>query len=189
MGRGAPAEPTEASLHEAALAYLARYAATRAGLLRVLNRRVAKWVAASEGLGDDAAAAARAAARRVADRLEAAGAVNDAVFATQRARSLKRAGKSARAIGAHLGAKGVPPELAAAAAQTDAPAELAAAALHLRKRRMGPFRLRETSPETRRRELGSLARAGFAHATAAAALGLTRDEAEAVIRAFHASQD
>ena len=36
----APASPDEASLREAALSYLARYAATEAGLRRVLDRRV-----------------------------------------------------------------------------------------------------------------------------------------------------
>ncbi|NVN30925.1 regulatory protein RecX, partial [Endobacter medicaginis] len=35
--------PSGHVLHEAALRHLARFAATRAGLLRVLDRRIARW--------------------------------------------------------------------------------------------------------------------------------------------------
>jgi hypothetical protein len=42
-------------------------------------------------------------------------------------------------------------------------------------------------PENVRRELGSLARAGFPHSVAAKALRLDREEAEALISAFRAA--
>ena len=44
--RKPPARPTESLLHNAALTHLARYGATQAGLLRVLDRRIARWAAA-----------------------------------------------------------------------------------------------------------------------------------------------
>lgn len=86
-----PARPTDASLHEAALAHLARYATTEAGLARVLTNRVMRWARAAALAEDEAAeavAAGRAAVARVVARLAKAGAVSDAAFATARARSL-----------------------------------------------------------------------------------------------------
>ncbi len=183
--RKPPATPTEATLREAALAHLARYATTRAGLLRVLDRRVARW-AASESGDIEGAAAGRDAARLVVARLTESGAVSDTVFAASRARSLQRAGKSARAIGAHLSARGVGAALAAESARQDPERELAAAVIHVRRRRLGAFSAKPPGPEVFRRELASLARAGFSQAVASRALRLDREAAEALIAAFRA---
>jgi regulatory protein len=179
------AELTEATLRDAALAYLARYAATRTGLLRVLDRKIARWAAASEGEAH-AAPDLRAAARRVVARLVETGAVSDAAFAESRGRSLQRAGKSARAIGAHLASKGVSRELATESVPGSPEQELAAAVIHARRRRLGGFRTKPDSPDLRRRELAAMARAGFAHSVASQALRLSRDEAETLITTFRA---
>ncbi len=189
-----------AALHEAALTHLARYAATEAGLRRVLERRIDRWARAQEGaataspatgaetpspIGAEAVAetvaAARAAARAVVARLAAARALNDAEFAAARARSLTRAGRSRQAIAAHLAAKGVARETARAALPAEPEAELVAALIQARRRRLGPFRSDEADAAIRRKELGVLARAGFAQAVAAQALGTDRLEAEALI--------
>src|SRR5262249_44284811 len=96
--------PDAQALHDAALAHLARYAATEAGLRRVLERRLDRWKRLAQQNGLDAeviaahAAAARNAVREVLARLIAAGAVSDAAYAESRARSLVRAGRSRRAI-------------------------------------------------------------------------------------------
>jgi regulatory protein len=178
-----PPYPTDSLLHEAALSHLARYAATRAGLLRVLDRKVMRW-AASEAGDPDQAATARAAARQVVERLTASGVVSDKAFAEARSRSLSRAGKSARAIGAHLSSRGVGAELARQSVVVDADRELAAACIHVRRKRLGDFRAAETAPEQHRRDLASLARAGFSHGVAKQALLLSRDDAEALITQF-----
>jgi regulatory protein len=183
--RKPPPEPTEASLHNGALAYLSRYAATRAGLLRVLDRRIARWLASDDGDADKARAA-REAARRVTAKLAETGAVDDEAYAQARARTLRRAGKSSRAIGAHLAAKGVSGAVGAALRPQD---ELGAAAIHLRRRRLGPYRSAEDTPEQRHRELAALARAGFPQAVASAALRLSRAEAEALIISFRDGLD
>jgi regulatory protein len=176
--------PDEATLHDAALAYLARYAATRAGLLAVLLRRIDRW---ARGVEDrDAAreqvAVCRLAAIAVVERLVAAGAVDDAAFAESRARSLVQSGRSRRAVTARLAAKGVASELAAAAAPDDADTELAAALVLARKRRIGPFQTREDGD--RQRDLGVFARAGFPRAVAQRALDTERSEAEQRIAAL-----
>lgn len=177
--------PDDASLREAALAHLARYATTRAGLVSVLDRRILRWLRAA---GDDegaaeAAAAARLAARRVADRLVELGVVNDAAFAEGRARSLNRAGRSRRAVAAHLAARGIGAETAGAVLRDDPEAEFAAAVAHARRRRLGPFRTVAGDPARLQKELAAFARAGFARDVALRALRMEREAAEELLRA------
>jgi regulatory protein len=124
--------------------------------------------------------------------------LSDAAFAAGRARSLRRAGRSRRAIAAHLRAKGVPADLARAALPPDdggdsggddAAGELAAALLLARRRRLGPFRaapLPAGDPAAARREQGVLARAGFAESVVRRALACDRAEAEDLIARLRA---
>jgi regulatory protein len=178
-----------ATLHDAALGYLARYTATEAGLLRVLDRRIDRWarIAATAGTDRDALAAeadaARQAARTVVARLAAAGAVNDAAFAESRVRSLVRAGRSRRAISAHLAAKGVGAKIQRDVLMEDDPdAEVGAALVLARRRRIGPFRAGDVpNAEGRRRELAILARAGFPQSVATRALDTDAEQAEALV--------
>jgi regulatory protein len=185
--RTAGPPPDAASLHDAALAYLGRYAATEATLRRVLERRIQRWarlaaVAADPDLLARQIDAMRAASHQVVARLVAAGAVNDATFAESRARNLVRAGRSRRAAAAHLAAKGVDSATAQAALPADEETELAAALVLARRRRIGPFRQGAT-PDTagRHRELAMLARAGFPQDVARRALAMEAEQAEALV--------
>jgi len=180
--------PDAATLHDAALAYLARYAATEAALRRVLDRRVERWVrSASSGAVDrDAIAAQADAARRIVGevvaRLAAAGAVNDAAFAESRVRSLVRAGRSRQAVAAHLASKGVDAETARALLPEDPDRELAAALVLARRKRIGPFRSGDPPDQPGRyRELAMLARAGFPQSVARRALAMEPHLAEEVV--------
>lgn len=181
--------PDAATLHDAALTYLARYASTEAGLLRMLERRIDRWVRLAQPPDADRdavaahTAAAKQAAREVVARLAAAGAVSDAAFAESRVRSLVRAGRSQRAIGAHLAAKGVRPETQRSVLpENTAEAELAAALVLARRRRIGPFRTGDPPDAAgRRRELAIFARAGFPQSVAARALDTDAAEAEALV--------
>ena len=152
---------TEAELHERALAYLARYATTRQGLTRALDRK-----AGVEG---------RAAVRAVVARLAERGLVDDAAFARVRAGRLVREGRSRVAVAAHLAARGVD----AATAREVLPEDDFGAALVLtRKRRIGAFR---AAGADEGRELGVLARAGFSQAVAVRVLAMGREDAEEAI--------
>jgi len=179
--------PTAVVLREAALAYLSRYAASRAALTRVLDRKCLRWARDAE---PEAAAAAlpglRQTVRDVVARLAGAGAVDDAAFAASRARSLTRAGRSRCAIAAHLAARGVTGEDARTALPDDPEAELAAALALARRRRLGPFRAADTVADPRR-ELGVLARAGFPQDIATRALHTDLDTAEALVIRLHRS--
>jgi regulatory protein len=184
--RPAGAAPDAASLHDAALHYLARYAATEAGLRRVLERRVERWARRVTDTDAEAVAAqaaeARAAVGEVVRRLAAAGAVNDAAYAESRARSLVRTGRSRRAVALHLAAKGVDAETARGALPDDETTELAAALVLARRRRLGPYRLAAAPDEAaRHRELAVLARAGFPQSVARQALAMDAQAAEALV--------
>jgi regulatory protein len=179
--------PDSASLHEAALRHLARYAATEAGLRRVLHRRVDRWArAAAEEAEADAedvagrAAAAKALAGQEAARLVEAGIVDDAAYAQTKARGLARSGRSRQAIAAHLSVRGVNRETLQAALP-DASDDIAAAVALARKRRLGPFATAQPDDEARRRAQSVLARAGFSREVALRALRMDRDAAEALI--------
>jgi regulatory protein len=181
-----PPPPTEDQLAKAALAHLARYATTEAGLKRVLANRIRRW-AREAGVEDEASLAPlRDAVSRVVARLAAAGAVSDTAFAEARARSLARGGRSRARIAAALSAKGVGEAAAAAIAEAlpDEEAEIAAACIAARRRRIGPFAAAPPDAEARRRALGALARAGFPRSVAEAVLALDAAEAEARIARF-----
>jgi regulatory protein len=181
------APPDAGSLYQAGLTHLARYAATEAGLRRVLLRRVDRW-ARAQADPDTAArgvSAARAAVEAVILRLAREGAVSDAAFAESRAKSLLRGGRSTRSVQARLVAKGVAPDLARAASASDAGTELAAALVLARKRRIGPFRSADAADAAvRLKEMGVLARSGFSREIAQQALGMAREEAESRIFAL-----
>jgi regulatory protein len=178
--REAGPAPDQARLHEAALTHLARFAATQAGLVRVLDRRVDRWARAAAA-EDDAVRVAKAAVRVVVAKLVAQGLVDDAAFAASRASSLTRGGKSRRAVAAHLMARGVTGDALRDAVPGDPETELAAALVFVRRRRIGPFRVGVVDEDGKRRELGMLARAGFAQDVASRALAMEMPDAEALV--------
>ena len=178
--------PTRNVLHEAALAYLARGSATAATLRRVLDRKVATWARKAARAARDPEliaadlASCREAIEAIVARFREVGLINDAAYATSRARSLSRAGRSRRAISAHLAAKGVDAETAREALPNDAGIELDAAIAFARKRRLGPY-ARETDTQdrsTKQKALAAMARAGFGWSTCERALGMDREQAD-----------
>ena len=186
--RPVPPVPSPASLHASALSYLARFAATEAGLRAVLERRIDRWMRATTEDRDGLAARAaslKQEARAIAARMVASGLINDAEYAQFRAAGLLRSGRSRQAITARLAAKGVSADLTRAALPDDPDAELDAALVLARKRRIGPFRRGEVPDVAgKRREMAMLARAGFPQPVASKALAMPVEEAEARILAF-----
>jgi regulatory protein len=175
------APPDAASLYQAALTYLSRYAATEAGLRLVLTRRIDLWARAQADpdATEPLLQAARGAIDDIIKRLAESGVISDTAFAENRARSLVRGGRSTRAIQMQLVAKGVAPETARDASRSDAETELAAALVLARKRRIGPYRPTEAADAAvRRKEMAMLARAGFSRDIAEQALATQREDAE-----------
>lgn len=110
-----------------------------------------------------------------ADKCQTLGLVDDGVYAVQKARSMHRAGRSARRIRGELFSKGVGEEeirmalLALDETECGEDIDRAAAIIFARRRKFGPFRRAGTAAakldeETRkRRELAAFARAGFSY--------------------------
>jgi regulatory protein len=182
---------TAAALQEAALDYLARYAASTARLRRVLERRVRRRTADRTALE-----AARKTIAEVIARLTALGLLEDGRYASTRAECLTRQGRSRRWIEARLSADGVASPLIRSALEalpgSPARSELAAAIAFAKRRRFGPFRTpkrrsREELKALAGKELAALARAGFNHRTARTVLDA--DSAEALLAMLAEAQD
>jgi regulatory protein len=189
----APTPPSQAAIHEWALAYLTNRPASVAEMKRVLARRLAGWArrAAKAELGAEEIEAALSAAREragaVVERLQASGLLDDATYARHRAERLAREGKSRRAVSFDLAKRGIAGDLARASVADDPGAELAAAAALLRKKRIGAFTRKapsEVDARERHRWLGVLARAGYSFSVAERALRLERDAAEELVRSL-----
>ena len=161
-----PKPVTAARLEHKALHYLEKFASSAANLRRVLMRAVDRSARAH---GTDREQGLRWVEDLIA-RYQRSGLLNDAAYAEARTASLRRQGRSARAIQARLVAKGVAAsEVAKALAGEDEDAgraELAAAVAFARRRRLGAFRPEAERALRRDRDLAALARAGFAIAVA-----------------------
>ncbi|HPQ50107.1 MAG: RecX family transcriptional regulator [Alphaproteobacteria bacterium] len=106
------------------------------------------------------------------------GYLNDATYAQGLYHSLSQRGFSRQKIQAQMKNKGVPSELIAACqGDENSEHELAMAVRFIRRKKLGAFAIRESSQQ---KSLASLARNGFGYETAAKALALSRDDAEAM---------
>lgn len=169
--RRAPRKITPDYLQRAAMYYLERYAAPAAQLRRVLARKVSvscrhheQDPSAFDAMLDDVVA-----------RCISSGLVNDQRFAQARAATLKRKGRSARAVAASLSAKGVGRELAQVVSASSEEDELRAARKAARHKRLGPWS-RGDRAASRQKHLAALARVGFPMTIARAVIDGAGDE-------------
>lgn len=138
-------------LSEMALAYVARFATSRAKLLAYLERKLRERGLA-EGVEVDIVA--------IADRLVALGYVDDTAFAGMKARSLLSRGYGNRRVDAALRAAGIDAPTRADA-RADADAAWAAAIAFARRRRFGPFADAQlTDRRLQERQFAAMLRAG-----------------------------
>ncbi len=168
MSRGGPRKPRppldEEKLSELALAYVARFATSRAKLAAYLARKLKERGWAGAGQPPIEALVAKAAA---------AGFVDDAAFALSKARSLTARGYGARRVHQALHAAGIEDgdgEAARDHARNDA---VEAALLFARRRRIGPFAAERPDPAAREKSLAAMVRAGHGFRLAKAILALS----------------
>ncbi|WP_371741659.1 RecX family transcriptional regulator [Novosphingobium sp. 9U] len=140
----------DTKLEELALAYVARFATTRAKLEAYLVRKLRERGWEGERMPDAAALS-----RRFAE----AGYVDDAVYARMKADSLLRRGYGGRRVGEALRAAGVGEELRQDVAPTLIDARRAAAAL-ARRRRFGPWHDPLPDRPLREKQIAAMLRAG-----------------------------
>jgi regulatory protein len=161
-----PLEPHQ--LEEAALRYLNRFDCSvqrlRQHLSRLIRRRGGDLEALSTRLDGLLA------------RYRENGLLDDARFARNLGARLQERGASRRLVVAKLRARGIASGDAETAIPRSTQAELEAARALVRRRRLGPYRAEADRQTMRRRDLATLARAGFDHDTAAKALGYGRED-------------
>ena len=176
----APSDATiVAAWHEAALAYLGRYASSAENLRRVLRRRALREARRASTEPDWSAIAPII--DEVLARLTRAGLIDDTGYAALRAETLHRRGEPARRIRARLSAKGVAADAIDGALgdikQRDPDADFRAACRFVQRRKLGPLRPKSDRKAQRTRDLAALGRAGFDYATARRALELPDEDA------------
>ena len=151
------------TLNELALAYVGRFATTRAKLKSYLQRKVRErgW---NGGPTADLDA--------IAERFAAQGYVDDAAYALSKSRSLTGRGYGLRRVDQSLHMAGVN-EADAAPAREQAQTDAVESALHFAERRhLGPFASEAGDRKARERALGAMIRAGHSFGLARAILDL-----------------
>lgn len=157
---------SEERLYQGALHYLGRFAASSASVRRVLRRRILKY-AAEDGVDVETA---HGWVETIIERLTRSGILDDAGYADSRARGLFNRGVSVRMIRVKLAEKGLDRALVEAAIDNllaEHPgADLEAAKSLARRRRLGPYRQDEKREGLLKRDLSTMARAGFSYEVA-----------------------
>jgi regulatory protein len=162
-----------------AVYYLQRFAASEESLRRVLQNRMRR-----AALRDPVFAAdfdkqkkLHLVIETIIEKHVKSGALNDKAYAEVKTLSLRRAGRSRRAIQQKLGQKGVKRDLITRALDEydgdndPEEIELKAAQSLARRRRFGPYRKTETDEDRHRKDVASMARAGFSFAIIKKVLG------------------
>ena len=166
-GRRQPKPLDVAALEALAVAYVGRYATTRARLEAYLARKLGERGWAAPTAPDPAGLAAR---------LVALGYVDDEAFAGMRAAALARRGYGSRRIDAALRVAGIAEDDRTAVAFDDEQA-LAAALILARRRRVGPFGPQPADRAAQARTIAILVRGGHDYGIAKAVAALPGGEA------------
>ena len=143
-----------ARLDELALAYVARFATSRAKLTRYLSRKVreSEWIDEIDAM---------AACEAIADRMERLRYLDDRQYAAMRAGAMTRRGLGVRRVKAQLYVDGIADADGGEAIEMAERAAVMAAVGFARRRRFGPFAVRASGdPKQRERQIAAFLRAG-----------------------------
>ena len=151
------------TLNELALAYVGRFATTRARLGQYLTRKIRERGWGGSGEADVAG---------LVERLAAAGYVDDAAYALSKARGLTERGYGGRRVRQSLTAAGVSEEDRAAAAALAHDGAVSAALKFARRRHLGPFAAAAPDRPGRERAIAAMLRAGHGFAIARLIVGM-----------------
>lgn len=168
--RAAPKPVTASYLRNAAMHYISAHSASSEMVRQVLQRRCKRRLV-TKSLEADTQALIDAAITH----LQALGLIDDTRFAASRLTSLAGKGLSRRRIAGGLKAKGVANDIVESLVTGDID-ELGQARRLIERKRLGSYRRGGVTPESRRKDLAALARAGFSFAVSVRALD---DEGEA----------
>ncbi|SNS70618.1 regulatory protein RecX [Sphingopyxis indica] len=163
-----------ARLHELALAYVARFATSRAKLGRYLSRKIgeSEWTDPRDAM---------AACAEIVAKMDQLGFVDDRQYAAMRGAAMTRRGLGARRIKAQLWVDGIDEADAGEAMESAAAAALGSALGFARRRRFGPFAAaRADDPGLREKQVAAFVRAGHAPGLARRILAIAPGDADAL---------
>ena len=164
--RPARSQLNASSLKELALAYVGKYATTRAKLRAYLMRKVRE-----RGWSDQTAPQIEELAQRFAEL----GYVDDAAYALAKARSLSARGYGKRRLFEKLSGDGVEDKDRTAADAYADDASIGAALHFAKRRRLGPFAKAAADPRQREKWVAAMVRAGHEYGTARAIASMSPD--------------
>jgi regulatory protein len=180
-----PKKITADYLHNSGLYYLQRFAASSGHFRSVMLRKVKKSCHYHK---EQDYAACTALVDELVRKFERAGLLDDQAYTRGVVTSLRRQGKSRRAVVARLQAKNINADTALEVLHaydenqfnSSADAEMQAALIFTRRKKLGAFRKDKDYSEEK--ALAAMGRAGFSYDTARRALALSLEEAEERIR-------
>lgn len=149
--RRAPRPLDPQALDELALAYVARFATSRAKLETYLARKIRERGWAGEKAADVGA---------LTERMVGLGFVDDRAFADAKAGSLLRRGYGSRRVSVALSQAGISDEDRGGAMERAADGALAAALRFAERKRLGPYAAEAPDREKRAKALAAMMRAG-----------------------------
>ena len=159
--RKVPRRITKDRLRNIALYHLERFATNAENLRRVLYRRALKAARHHETDLEES----KTWISEVVEALVRSGAIDDQQYANAKTLTLIRRGQSPRKIQAYLSSKGLDSAVIRQAldiaSETIAEPDMEAARAYALRRRFGPYRTTNASPEQKQKELAALGRAGF----------------------------
>jgi regulatory protein len=178
-----PKKITASYLHNSGLYYLQRFSSSSENFRQVMIRKARKsCMHHTDQSMEDCLELINA----LVEKFISAGLLDDESYTRGVVSSLRRQGKSRRAILAKLRSKGLSADLVSLKLEehdeekSDIDAELRAALVFSRKKKIGPYKNdRKTEHE---KMLASMARAGFSYETSRSVLEMGLDEAEKLIR-------
>jgi regulatory protein len=178
--RKKPKKITADYLHNSGLYYLQRFSASRSQFRTVMTRKVRRSCMEHK---DQNFEDCMALVEETIKKFERAGLLNDELYTQGVVSSLRRQGKSKRAILTKLQTRGIASALTLEKLETvdsenEGNAEMKAALMVLRRKKSGPFGNNKEDEKI----LAALARAGFSYDTAQRAMRMDRDEAEEILR-------
>lgn len=175
---------TQGYLQRAAYRYLERYATTEANLIFILTRKAERILAEQEDRDEKLNEAVHW-IKEIVEKCVKHGLVDDKLYAEARVNAFLNAGNSLPIMRNKLRAKGVPADIinqVIEALMSSTPnVNLKSCVKYAKKRRFGPYRIRNAKENTDKKEQASMARAGFSYDETMRVLKASRDELDDIL--------
>ena len=175
---------TKSYLNGIAYRYLERYATTEANLFFILKRKVDRIINQQEQNDDDYSEIENWINEVITECVKHS-LVDDRLYAESKLNSYTISGNSIPTIKNKLRSKGVPLEIinevVDKAIENTPNMNQISAIKYVKKRRFGPFRIRQSNERTDEKELAAMARAGYSYHEATKILKSSREDLEGIL--------